>query len=393
VAFDLFSKLRPALIGKMTQRAVLEALRERGPLSRAGLTRSTGISPTTVSNAVNSLLKAKLIEEGEANSEPTLGRPGKLLRLASQGAQVLGAVLDAHQCQVVSAGVDGRLKDTFSFPTPETYEEILEALVEHSRQLMRRGIKTLGLGLSLPGLIHRREGRAVLSPNLHQTDGKFPARDLKEKLRIPTMMMHETDALCLAERAYGGARGIEDYAVLDCNEGLGLGVVIRGQLLEGHEGFAGELGHIAVDPNGLPCGCGNRGCLETVATDAALARRLSAQLGSPVTIDDAVALIRQGRLDAKAEIETTLDRLSIGMAAVINIFNPAAIFVHAHVLDAGDEILERLKALTARRALAPALSQCQVLRARSTKLQGAVAGFVDHLFNTLGPKLSISESA
>jgi N-acetylglucosamine repressor len=387
VAFDLFSKLRPALIGKMTQRAVLEALRERGPLSRAGLTRNTGISPTTVSNAVGSLLKARLIEEGEANSEPALGRPGKLLRLANQGAQVLGAVLDAHQCQVVSAGVDGLLKDTFSFPTPDTYDAILEHLVAHARQLMRRGVRTLGLGLSLPGLIHRREGRAVLSPNLHQTDGKFPARDLKERLRLPTMMMHETDALCLAERAYGGARGIEDYAILDCNEGLGLGVVIRGRLLEGHEGFAGELGHIAVDPHGLPCGCGNRGCLETVATDAALARRLSAHLGAPIAIDDAVSLIRQGRLDAAAEIETTLDRLSIGLAAVINIFNPAAVFVHAHVLDASDDMLNRLVALTSRRALAPAVGHCRVLRSRSTKLQGAVAGFIEHLFNTLGPKL------
>jgi N-acetylglucosamine repressor len=359
-------------------------------MSRAGLTRCTGISPTTVSNAVGSLLRAKLIEEGEADGPPALGRPGKRLCLASTGAQVLGAVLDAHQCQVVAAGVDGRLKDAFSFATPDTYESILDELVNHARRLQRRGVRTLGLGLSLPGLVQRREGKAVFSPNLHQTDGRYPGRDLRERLRMPTAILHETDALCLAERAYGGARGISDYVVLDCVEGLGLGAVIKGQLLEGHHGFAGELGHVAVDPeNGPACGCGNRGCLETLATDAALARRLSARLGRTLTMDDALGLVREGTGPADDETTRTLDALSIGLASVINIFNPAAVFVHARILDVDAGQLDRLVKLMRRRALAPSADQCTVYRARSTKLQGAVAGFIDHLFNALGPRLTI----
>jgi N-acetylglucosamine repressor len=388
MGFDLFSKLRPALIGKMTQRAVLEALRAGGPMSRAGLTRCTGISPTTVSNAVAALLRSRLIEEGEAESPPVLGRPGKRLHLAISGAQVIGVALDAHESQVVAAGVDGHLKDALTFPTPDTYAKILDELENKVRQLQRRGTRTLGMGLSLPGLVHRREGKAVLSPNLHQTDGQHPGRDLRDRLKVPTAIMHEMDALCLAERAYGDARGIDDYVVLDCVEGLGAGAVIKGQLLEGHLGFAGELGHVAVDPERGPlCGCGNRGCLETLATDAALARKISERLGHKLSIDDALEIVRQG--EAKAEVEQTLDAMSIGLAAVINIFNPAAVFVHARILDTGADMLPRLVALTRRRALAPAAEPCKVLRARSTKLQGAVAGFIDHLFETLGPRLPI----
>lgn len=386
MGFDLFSKLRPALIGKMTQRAVLEAMRAEGPLSRAGLTRSTGISPTTVSNAVAALLRAKLIEEGEADGPPALGRPGKRLHLATSGAQVIGVALDAHESQVVAAGVDGQLRDAITFATPDTYTKILDAIETQVRQLQRRGTRTLGLGLSLPGLVHRREGKAVLSPNLHQTDDQYPGRDLRDRLKVPTTIMHEMDALCLAERSYGDARGIADYVVLDCVEGLGAGAVIKGQLLEGHLGFAGELGHVAVDPeHGPPCGCGNRGCLETLATDAALARRLSERLGRTLSIDETLALVQKG--EAAEEVQQTLDALSIGVATVINIFNPAAVFVHARLLDAEPRMLERLVALTRRRALAPAAEPCKVLRARSTKLQGAVAGFIDYLFDTLGPRL------
>jgi N-acetylglucosamine repressor len=242
--------------------------------------------------------------------------------------------------------------------------------------------------------VQRREGKAVFSPNLHQTDGRFPARDLKERLRLPTAILHETDALCLAERSYGGARGFQDYVVIDCVEGLGLGAVIKGDLLEGHQGFAGELGHVAVDPDhGPQCGCGNRGCLETLATDAALARRLATRLGRTLTIDDALTLVREGTGPAAEEAERALDALSIGLASVINIFNPAAVFVHAKLLDVDNSKLEQLTRLTRRRALAPSADACLVYRARSTKLQGAVAGFIDHLFNALGPRLVIPADA
>jgi N-acetylglucosamine repressor len=388
MGFDLFSRLRPALIGKMTQRAVLEALRTGGPMSRAGLTRTTGISPTTVSNAVVALLRARLIEEGEAVGTPRLGRPGKRLQLATVNAQVIGAVLDAHQSQVVAAGIDGRLKEAATFPTPRRYEAILDEIEAHVRRLQRRGVRTLGVGLSLPGLMQRREGKAVFSPNLHQTDGHYPGRDLHGRLKLPAAIIQETDALCLAERTYGAARGIDDYVVLDCVEGLGAGAVIKGELLEGHLGFAGELGHIAVDPeNGPRCGCGHRGCLETLATDAALARRLSERTGKELGIAEAIARVQRGDADACAEAENTLDALSIAVAAVINIFNPAAVFVHARLLETDDRWLEQLVARTRRRALAPAADPCQILRAQSTKLQGAVAGFIDHLFRTLGPRL------
>src|SRR5205807_5237105 len=122
-------------------------------------------------------------------------------------------------------------------------------------------------GVSMPGLLHRREKRTVFSPNLHQTDGRRLGEDLRNALRIETAILQESHALCLAELTYGAARGVSDFAMLDVSEGLGVGVVNGGRILEGHSGLGGELGHVTVDIHGEPCGCGNHGCLETVATD------------------------------------------------------------------------------------------------------------------------------
>ena len=126
--------------------------------------------------------------------------------------------------------------------------------------MKRAGVKTLGLGVSLPGLVDDRRGRGVLSPNVPLTDGHAPAADLAERLGMPCVLLQESHALCLAERDYGLAKGLDDFAVLDVSTGIGLGVMLGGRLLKGHSGLAGEIGHVtAVPEGGRKCGCGNYG--------------------------------------------------------------------------------------------------------------------------------------
>src|SRR5947207_3653353 len=145
------SVIQPGLLSKMNERQVLRTLQDRGPLSRAELARHSGISAPTASKAVESLLRAGLLEEGDA---PGLGRgrPAKKLRLASETAQVLGLVIDAEQCRAVSAGLDGRLDDARAarFATPSTYPALLEAAAVRAARLMeRRGVTTLGLPVKI----------------------------------------------------------------------------------------------------------------------------------------------------------------------------------------------------------------------------------------------------
>src|SRR4051794_33030868 len=151
------ARIEPSLLGKMSERQVLHALQAEGPLSRAEVARRCGLSAPTVSKAVASLKRSGLLEEADA-PEATGGRPATRLRLARDGAKVLGAVIDADRCLLVSSGLDGQLHETTrSFATPDSYPRLLDALTRHARALMDRdGVSTLGVGLSLPGLVDYR---------------------------------------------------------------------------------------------------------------------------------------------------------------------------------------------------------------------------------------------
>src|SRR6185436_15728089 len=149
--------------------------------------------------------------------------------------------------------------------------------------------------------------------------------------------------------------------------------------------MAGELGHVTVDLNGLKCGCGNHGCLETVATDAAFARAVSQRAGRRMEVEEIVRLAREGKIDVTAELEKTLDYLAVGIAAVVNIFNPEAVLVCSRMLDVGDDVFDRLKEKVASRALKPLMAGCRILRAEGNIRQGAIAGIIHHLTRALGP--------
>jgi len=383
--------VRPALLRKMNERRVLEILRENGPASRADLTRVTGISAPTISKAVAKLIKVGLLEESDRDvRDGTLGRPGKTLQLSTHTGQVLGIVIDTQKCWIVSSGIDGQLspRRMQSLATPEDYERLIDALADGVTAFSGDAlVKTRGIGISVPGQINRREQRVVFSPNLHSTDGRSPARDLAERLGVETLMVQESHALCLAESMYGEAKGMEDFAMLDLSAGMGLGVMSGGRILGGHSGLGGELGHITVVPDGKRCGCGNRGCLETVATDTALATAVSKSLGRDVNIEEVISLAETAGLEIDEELSRTLEYLAIGVATVINLFNPASLFVHGRLFDVQAGLFDRLIELTHRRALGPSLADCRITRARGSKRQGAVAAIISHLTNSLGPAL------
>lgn len=381
--------IHPAVVGKLNERRVLRLLQTRGPLSRAEVARESGISAPTVSKAVASLLRAGLLEETDA-PELARGRPAPRLRLATASAQVLGIAIDAGRCEVVSAGLDGVLHDDVTVvPTPKTYPELLARLEEAAREMMARpGVTTLGVGVSLPGLVDSRAGRGVLSPNVPMTNGHAPAADLAQRLGVDCTLLQESHALCLAERHYGLAKGVDDFAVLDVGTGVGLGVMLGGRLLKGRAGLAGEVGHVtAVANGGRRCGCGNTGCLETVASDSALAYRASQKLGRLVTADEVIELARGGTVDLTAELAELAGYLAIGVAAVINLFNPAVVFIHSPLFDIDPGLLDRVVERVGQRALPPSFAECRVLRAEGSKRQGAVAGIIQYLTDAVAPEV------
>jgi predicted NBD/HSP70 family sugar kinase len=383
------NRVESTLLRRINERRLLEVIQQQGPASRAMLTRVSGLTAPTVSKAVDSLLKRGLLEELDP-VVPALGRPGRLVRMAAETAAVLGVVIDAATCCVVATGLDGRVTEekTRRFPTPATYARLLEMLARECRVLLEGMTATpLGIGISVPGLVNERLEEIVFSPNLHVLDKRNPARDLEARLGVKCLLLQETDGLCLAERLFGDARGLTDFGMLDVAAGLGLGVMSGGELLAGHSGMAGEVGHITVEPDGIRCGCGNRGCLETLATDAALVRLVSEQLGRPLDAAAVESLLTERPSEFAGPIETVNEYLAIAIAAVINIFNPTVLFVHGTLLTGSPERFARVLERVRQRTLTASLADCTITPTRSSKRQGAVAGIIHHLTQAWAPAI------
>lgn len=377
------STAQPQLLSQMNERSVLRLLQSTGPCSRADVTRHLGVTAPTVSKAVASLLRSGFLEEFDAPSNGR-GRPARQLRLASESAQVLGLVIDAGQCRVVAAGLDGTLDEHAStaFPTPDSYQALIESAAEAIESVFSPQIQTLGLGISLPGLIDSNTQTGLLSPNVPITNGHSPGHDLSERLRLPTILLQECHALCLAERQYGNARGLDDFAMLDASTGVGLGVLTGGRLLTGNSGLAGEVGHLPIEPAGRLCGCGRRGCLETLASDSALARLVSERVGRELTIEEITRLVEAGELSVESDLEQVAQHLSFALATSINLFNPSTLFVCSRMFDLDAALLDRLREKTELLALRPSFEACRIERARGSKREGTIAGIIEYLTDT-----------
>jgi N-acetylglucosamine repressor len=379
--------VRPDLLRRLNERRLLDTFRAVGPCSRADLTRHTGISAPTVSRLVASLLEGGIIEEYEVD-EARVGRPSKQLRLALDAVQVLGARLGVREMSLFAAGLDGVI-DAASYqtlPTPPTYAGILDGLAERVQTLRQRTRRTLGLGISVPGLLDEQQGRVLFSPNLHQTDGQCLADDLGKRIDLEVATIQESRALCLAERLHGGAKDLDDFLVIDISEGVGVGMVLDGRLVVGRQGLAGEFGHMTVDPNGPACGCGNHGCLETLTSIQAIVNRAEQRLGKPVSLAEIVHGARGGDATFTQVIADTLPWLAIGLATLINCFNPEAVFIHGPLAELDGVMLSQLTELTKKRALPASMQNCRLEWAKGSKEQGAVAAAIDRQIGS-GPLL------
>ena len=165
-------------------------------------------------------------------------------------------------------------------------------------------------------------------------------------------------------------------------------MVRNGELITAKNGLGIELGHITVQSDGIECGCGNRGCLETIVTDRAFAKAVSLRIGTELDIDQIIALIQAGQLDADQEINTVFEYLAMGLAIVINILNPQNIFIYGKFFDAKQGLFDKFLKLIPQKAFHPLAKNCKIQRSVEDKLNGAIAGALNHLADSLGPRYS-----
>jgi glucokinase len=228
---------------------------------------------------------------------------------------------------------------------PTRSEEGAGAVLDRVAALAREAGAVESVGVALPGLVDG-EGRGVLLPNLHgDWVGRPIAEPLREALGRPVRLLNDGHAFALAEARIGAARGAEDVLCIVCGTGIGGGLVIGGRLHLGVEDRAGEVGHHTVVEDGPRCGCGNRGCLEMLAG----ARAIASAAGQP-SFDDVVPAARRGDERALAALRRAAAYIGIAIANLTIFIAPQRIVVGGGVGEAGELLLDPLRAEVERRA-------------------------------------------
>ena len=373
----------PTLARQMNIREVVKLLQRNPPLTRAEITRRTGISAPTMSKLFVQLEHEGIIHEIKSNP-PGPGRPSKCYTLSGRKVQVFVAEIGVKTCRIFTAIPSLELNkiEEREFATPYSYPEMLLQFRQFIETRRDSKIRFLGLGLSVPGLIDGNRQTVVFCPNIRYLDGHTPAPDMVAGFALPTVTVQEEHALCLAEKALGQIGGINNFLVVDVSEGLGVGIFANGALVVGEGGFAGELGHIPMgDPTRL-CGCGRYGCLEASATDTALLRRIEAGHGA-ITMADLIRKVAAGEMNVDAELETTLDYLGKALAVAINLLNPGLILLYGRLFEIKPGLLEQLQSRTAHYALTPSSAHCEIRLATAPRALGALAAIANQLVDSI----------
>ncbi len=356
--------------GRAHNRAmVLQHLFHAGPRSRADLARSTGLTRVTVSDLVSSLMGEGLVSElGVVVSGGKVGKPATLVGLRPNAFQIVAVDLtDGQRLHGAVLDLSGEIVQRRSTDADErTGPEAVEALIAFCGELVAlASYPVLGIGIGSPGVIDDA-GTVVQAPNRGWYDVPL-AKSVSAALDLPVHVANDANAAVLGEFTYGGAAGT-GLMVLTVGQGVGAGFVLDGALVQGHRHAAGELGHVTVvderdDVDGAPlgqageCGCGRRGCLETVLSVPALRRRIAGL--DPRSADAALASV--GR------------RLGIALAPVVSALNLSEV-----VLSGPPELLDgplRVAALQAvQERTMPVISSDLKLRMTTLGEDGALSG-------------------
>jgi predicted NBD/HSP70 family sugar kinase len=343
-------RLAPAdhrVLRDMNEVMVLNVIRENQPTSRIDIATVTGLEGSTVSRIVSRLLEDGLIrEEGVAEASPRGGRKKRFLLINPRKALAVGVDLRPGGYAVALSDFTGRILRSVDVPHAPEPQQAAAAIARVVRRVLKYSgeEKVEGIGVGLIGLIEPGEGRMLAAEGLGWGDDVPFGAYLRQALNLELPLYFQNGAWlsALAEIWFGKhARSPRDLVFLDIEEGIGAGVIIRGQLYHGAYHGAGEFGHISLDPNGPPCSCNGRGCLEVFASDPATMRRYRERGGEPDNIAELVSRAIAGEAAAVETLTETATYLGRGLIPVIYSVNPEVIVLGGAITRAW-ELLNRV---------------------------------------------------
>jgi predicted NBD/HSP70 family sugar kinase len=365
----------PINLASLGRVRVLRALSEESALSRAELVELTGLARATVGSVIDDLIDAGLVRKtteadapgartGRSQNAVTsaaaaarTGRPPQLLSLEPRAAYAAGLDIGHDHVRAVLTDLVGTVLWDGSVQLDVDGDP--ESALSSAATLLDRAIdevgaereRILGLGLGIACPVDKTTGALHADGIMPGWIGMRPAQELGRRTGLPVRIINDANAGVLAERRFGAARNCVNVVYLRLSSGIGAGVMSDGRMLLGHGGLAGELGHVTVEANGAVCRCGNRGCLETVASPPAVAALLTRSWGRPVSPEELPELLQTGDRGTLRAIEDAGDAVGRALAFTVMLLNPELIVVGGDLASAGAALFEPMRRSLARNTM------------------------------------------
>ncbi|MFF2587971.1 ROK family protein [Peribacillus butanolivorans] len=314
------------VVKKNNKFLVFQTIVEQEALSRADIAVYSGLNKTTVSSLVNELLEADLIYESSPG-ESSGGRRPVPIHFNQVAGYSVGIEVGVNHILGILTDLKGNvLVEKTQIINDSSINLILQIIKTMIYSLMKEmplstyGI--VGIGIGIPGIVDK-EGKILLAPNLGWKN-TFIKQDIEKEFKVPVIIENEANAGAYAEKQFGAGQDYQNLIYVSAGIGIGVGIILNGNLYQGLNGYSGESGHMIIQMNGKPCSCGSKGCWEAYASENALLKEAT---GTGTTLESAIN-------SAAEKNEATLQvfhqigcYLGLGISNIINTFNPEQIII------------------------------------------------------------------
>lgn len=365
------------------RRRVMAVLKVQGRASQAEIARATGLSRTTVSTLIAEMKDAGLVSDvGAQSGVLRAGRPGVQLVLENPARAVVGIDFGHSHVQVAIADLAHNVLGERRLDL-DVNRRAVEALDASARMFEELLVETggerenvVGAGIGIPGPVDRARGTAGSATILPGWVGLRIAGEMQARLGMPVEIENDANLGALAELTWGAGRDCSNFAYIKAATGIGAGIVIEGHLLRGATGTAGEIGHTTLDEAGALCYCGNRGCLETVASGPAIVQLVGRVAGDTLSLSRIVELAVEGDLRCRRAIADAGREIGVAVAGLCNLINPERVIVGGLLSRTGEVLLDPLRESIRRhsvQAAAQSVEVCPAVFVERAELLGSLA--------------------
>lgn len=345
---------------------VFTTLLTRGPMSRVDITRVTGLSAGAVTKAISPLINSGYVAELGATQAPgAFGRPPSGLQVQADRAFFLGLKVTSDELIAVITDLRAQIRATRHVPLlSRDIGHVLGAITGTVTDLLAEDSQFASgvhhLGLTVAGDVDRSTGVVHYSPFLGWHDVPL-AHLVQTATGQITVIENDVRALTLAEEWFGAGVGAATFALVTVGAGIGCGLVVNGAVVAGAHGVSGEIGHLTIERDGPPCHCGNNGCVEAIASDAAILDQVHTSTGdTDLSLTAAVALARGGNPAVRAVFSRAGHAIGLALASVANLIGPERIVLSGEGLSAYDLFEEQIRSTLADHAFGAA-ADCKLI--------------------------------